>query len=397
MMTKRRNPATGFVKTVAIFRKNESLSYSKVSLKNFFSRHVRCPNCGRGVENATLDTKGSVATIESLGCCDQPLRWQTQPFISSMAAGNLLLSAGILLTGNDYGNIANLAKATNIQFISQRNFSSTQKNYLFPIINKKFADHQVDVFNEVRNTEVVAGGDGCCDSPWHSARFGTYSIVDTASSKVLDFSLVKVTEVKNSNAMELEGLKRCLNHLQDERVVIAKLATDRHVQVRAHMKKERPHIIHKFDVWHLAKSVQKKLTKKLWQSRAQHWSCGFMLSSLTSGGVQNPPRAMLPSVWNDGNPLYTTRLISITGMVVSIFTTVRTHPSQEKHSAGRNGWRLEAPPMMHWKRWLGINCCWRTSYTRDVPWPYGKEVLSEGTALLLWWHEGSHTVSYSRP
>ena len=36
---------------------------------------------------------------------------------------------------------------------------------LFPIVNKKFADHQVDVFNEVRNTEVVAGGDGRCDSP----------------------------------------------------------------------------------------------------------------------------------------------------------------------------------------------------------------------------------------
>ena len=178
-----------------------------------------------------------------------------------MAAGILLLSAGILFTGNDYGNIANLAKATNIQFFSQRNFSSTQKNYLFPIVNKKFADHQVDVFNEVRNTEVVAGGDGRCNSPGHSAKYGTYSIVDTASSKVLDFSLVQVTEVKNSNAMELEGLKRCLNHLQDERVVIAKLATDRHVQVRAHMKKERPHILHNFDVWHLAKSVQ-KLTKK---------------------------------------------------------------------------------------------------------------------------------------
>ena len=361
MMTRRRNPATSFVKTVAIFRKNESLSYSKVSLKNFFSRHVRCPNCGRGVENTTLKTKGSVATIGSLGCCDQPLRWQTQPFISSMAAGNLLLSAGILFTGNDYGNIANLAKATNIQFFRQRSFSSTQKNYLFSIVNKKFADHQVDVFNEVRNTEVVAGGDGRCDSPGHSAKYGTYSIVDTASSNILDFSLVQVTEVKNSNAMELEDLKRCLNHLQDERVVIAKLATDKHVQVRAHMKKERPHIIHNFDVWHLAKSVQKKLTKKALTQPCAALKLWIHAIITHLWCVQNPLRAMLPSVWNDGNPLYTTRLISITGMVVSVSTSVRTHPSQEKHSAGRNGWRLEAPPMMHWKRWLGINCCWRTS------------------------------------
>ena len=125
-----------------------------------------------------------------------------------------------------------LRRQLTFNFFSQRNFSSTQKKYLFPIVNKKFADHQVDVFNEVRNTEVVAGGDGRCDSPGHSAKYGTYSKVDTASSKVLDFSLFQVTEVKHSNAMELEGLKRCLNHLQDEQVVIAKLATDRHVQVK---------------------------------------------------------------------------------------------------------------------------------------------------------------------
>ena len=109
---------------------------------------------------------------------------------------------------------------------------------------------------------MVAGGDGRCDSPGHSAKYGTYSIVDTVSSKVLDFSLVQVTEVKTSNAMELEGLKRCLDHLKEEKVVISKLATDRHVKVRAHMKKERSTIKHNFDVWHLAKSVQKKLSKK---------------------------------------------------------------------------------------------------------------------------------------
>ena len=179
-----------------------------------------------------------------------------------MAAGNLLLSAGILFTGNDYSNIANVAKATNLQIFSQRSFTSTQKKYLFPVVNKVYSEHEEEILDEVRSKEVVAGGDGRCDTPGHSAKYGTYSIVDTSTSKVIDFSLVQVTEVKNSNGMELEGLKRCLDHLQEERVVISKLATDRHVQVRAHMKKERSQIKHNFDVWHMAKSVQKKLTKK---------------------------------------------------------------------------------------------------------------------------------------
>ena len=140
-------------------------------LKELFSRHVHCPNRGQNLEKASLKTKGSLATIECLGGCDQPLRWQTQPFVSSMAAGNLLFSAGILFTGNDYSNIANFTatKATNVQFFSQRNFSSTQKKYLFPIVKKKFAEHQVEILNEMRNTEVVAGGDGRCNSPGHSA------------------------------------------------------------------------------------------------------------------------------------------------------------------------------------------------------------------------------------
>jgi len=165
-------------------------------MKELFAHHVGCPDGGKNVQAAKLTTKGSVATIDCHGCCEQPVRWQTQPFVRSMGAGNLLLSAGILFTGNDFSNFACVAKATNLQLFSERNFTSTQKKYLFPVVNKNFKEHQEEVLNDVRNTEVVAGGDGRCDSPAHSAKYGTYSIVDTNSSKVLDFSLVQVTRGK---------------------------------------------------------------------------------------------------------------------------------------------------------------------------------------------------------
>jgi len=165
-------------------------------MKELFARYVRCPNCGKNVQAAKLTTKGSVATIDCHGCCEQTVHWQTQPFVRSMGAGNLLLSAGILFTGNDFSNFASIAKATNLQIFSQRNFTSTQKKYLFPVVNKNFKEHQEEVLNDVRNTEVVAGGDGRCDSPAHSAKYGTYSIVDTNNSKVLDFLLVQVTRGK---------------------------------------------------------------------------------------------------------------------------------------------------------------------------------------------------------
>lgn len=76
-----------------------------------------------------------------------------------MAAGNLLLSAGILFTGNSYTNFANVTKATNLQIFSERNFTSTRNKYLYPVVNKVYSEHEEEILDEVRNKEVVVGGD----------------------------------------------------------------------------------------------------------------------------------------------------------------------------------------------------------------------------------------------
>lgn len=48
-----------------------------------------------------------------------------------------------------------------------------------------------------------------------------------ATDKVLDFSLVQVSEVANSNFMEKEGLKPCLENLETDGQIIDILVTDR--------------------------------------------------------------------------------------------------------------------------------------------------------------------------
>ena len=58
--------------------------------------------------------------------------------------------------------------------------------------------------------------------------------------------------------MEAEGLKLLLQKYHD--ITIDTLTTDRHVQVRAFLKKECPQIVHQFDLWHFGKSLKKKLT-----------------------------------------------------------------------------------------------------------------------------------------
>ena len=47
--------------------------------------------------------------------------------------------------------------------------------------------------------------DGLCDSPGHNATYCTVTAMDCCTNKVLDFNIVHVGEVKNSNNMEKEG------------------------------------------------------------------------------------------------------------------------------------------------------------------------------------------------
>lgn len=121
--------------------------------------------------------------------------------------------------------------------------------------------HQDALFDLIRrqNEAVVVGGDARCCSPGHTAKYGSYSLMDLELGQILDVQLIQSNEVKNSYWMEMEGLLRCLQKLEEEAVVISDLVTDRHLQIKAYMKKERTDINHWFDVWHVAKGVYKKL------------------------------------------------------------------------------------------------------------------------------------------
>ena len=96
----------------------------------------------------------------------------------------------------------------------------------------------------VNKGAIDLNGDGRCESPGHSAKYGTYTLMDSDSGKVVAFSVVQVSEVTSSNAMEKEGFKRCIESLEDDRVKIDRIATDRHVSTSSFMNKERLQINH---------------------------------------------------------------------------------------------------------------------------------------------------------
>ena len=79
--------------------------------------------------------------------------------------------------------------------------------------------------------------------------------IDQETDKIADFQIVQVSEVNSNNAMESGGLRRCMGNIEIKGGQIKVVATDR--------------IKHQFDVWHLSKTITKKLTEK-----AKKKNCG---------------------------------------------------------------------------------------------------------------------------
>ena len=102
-------------------------------------------------------------------------------------------------------------------------------------------------------------GDGSCDSPGCNGKYLTYSFMDKNTNKIVGFSLTQVSEAGNSNQMEKMGFEKSLRLLKNEGIIPEQITTDRHIQIRKHLRDQEPGIIHQYDVWHFLKNIKKKL------------------------------------------------------------------------------------------------------------------------------------------
>lgn len=101
-------------------------------------------------------------------------------------------------------------------------------------------------------------GDGQYDSPGYCGKYCSYSVMDLKSEKILDFEVVQRKQVVGD--LEKAGCERVLRRLRDgDHVPIKLMATDRHRGIGLLMRTTFPEVHHEFDVWHLAKSLQKKI------------------------------------------------------------------------------------------------------------------------------------------
>ena len=153
-----------------------------------------CSLC-RSPTSVTKQVIGTFLRIkQKCSHCESEYIWESQPFIKNIPAGNILLSAAILLTGSVQEKVLHMLQIIECVTICSRTFFAHQKKYLIPSVSTVWDRYQQAFIAILKSdaTPLVIGGDGRADSPGHTAKYGSYSVIELNHRAVLDIQLVQV-------------------------------------------------------------------------------------------------------------------------------------------------------------------------------------------------------------
>jgi len=112
--------------------------------------------------------------------------------------------------------------------------------------------------DSIKLSSIWLAGDGQYDSPGFCAKYCTYSIMDINTGKIIDFKLVQKGQFKGD--LERQACEQLLMDLTNRsNCKIELFLTDRHKGIRAFIRIQHPDCKHEFDIWHLSKSLMKRL------------------------------------------------------------------------------------------------------------------------------------------
>ena len=222
-----------------------------------------CPNCGAEATITSMRVRGALLTAQrSCSSCQINIKpWKSSPMAGKTACTNLVMSSSIYTSGASISKVMRMFKLMNVAAISKRTVNRHATAIIQPTISIEWKEQQTNRISQLKGKDggLVVAGDGRCDSPGHTAKYGSFTFIEQRLQKVVTLQLVQKNEVKNSAWMEHEGLRRAVGVLLDEGLTIETIVTDRHTQNAAWIRKNLPDVTHYFDIWHVAKGLSKKI------------------------------------------------------------------------------------------------------------------------------------------
>lgn len=154
-----------------------------------------CRYCLSPITNVRKMVLGSLLKIEqTCGECNNKWIWNSQPYYGAIPAGNVLQSSAILFSGCLPAKALRMFSILRCASITRKTYFRHQSELLTLCTQHVWNLHQSELIREFKdkNKKLILSGDGRADSPGHSAKYGSYTVVDLTVNKVVDFQLVQV-------------------------------------------------------------------------------------------------------------------------------------------------------------------------------------------------------------
>ncbi|XP_018113148.1 uncharacterized protein LOC108713924 [Xenopus laevis] len=223
-------------------------------------QHPQTTPCQAPILNIQKFINGSMIQVRLL-CLDghKSLIWNSQPLSGDISVGNVLLANSVLVCGLSFQKVKKMLDLLSIPFFSQTTYCKYQMSYLFPSIDLQWRHEQESTQKELSGKSVALAGDCQFDTPVHSTKYCTYTMMDVMSKKILSFTIDQLGKGKTSVGLEKATFETCLDKLLDDNIDVKIIATSRHDGIEKLVATKYSSIDHQIDVWNLCKSVSKKL------------------------------------------------------------------------------------------------------------------------------------------
>ncbi|XP_063312682.1 uncharacterized protein LOC134612265 [Pelobates fuscus] len=189
------------------------------------------------------------------------LFWRSQPMVGTHSCGNILSSAAVLLSGLHYSKLHEMFSILGVPYISKTVHSDYQKNFIFPVIHLHHTKDRHNIIDNLKDKAICLSGDGQSGHSVFSRKYCMYTLIEESTQKIIECNTIRVSERKSSIDTESKVFRKCLNKVLDEGLIVAYLATDRHIGITKIMRDEYRQINHQFDLWHYCRHLKRKLSR----------------------------------------------------------------------------------------------------------------------------------------
>ena len=148
-------------------------------------------------------------------------------------ANTLLMASPILITGNNFEKVYDLFKFLGIGFLSSSTFHRIQRNYIVPEVLSTWEEMKREIWLVLGKETLILCGDGRSDSPGHSAKYGTYILLEQFLDVIVDLEIIDKRETGGvSTNMEVAGLRKLLERMVGK-LVLSEIVTDASTSIMA--------------------------------------------------------------------------------------------------------------------------------------------------------------------